>query len=510
GDENDTHIRTLADPHRRVLQRGGVDAFLMSVPKSLGQLNCIRIWHDNSGKGSSSSWFLKYIIIRDLQTMQKFHFISQRWFAVEKDDGKIERALPVASELEKNQFSFVLTKRTYHSVSDGHLWFSIFSRPPSSQFTRVQRCTCCFVLLLVSMFLNIMYYDLSSEAKLAKSTNTSNLSFGSLYITPQQIIIGIVVEFFALIPSLLLVQLFRRLRPRRKQLSPIRQALSKVNAPLQNEKKSRRRARSKKSPFTLPWWFIFVAYGLCIIFVGLSIIFIIARGIEFGDEKTQKWLVSIVSSFFSSILLTQPLKIISLAIFFACFCRKSNYDAEANELLDDTQIGLEADEEYLHAMEKDSSLTRRPMIHVDRLNKTEVLEAREYRLHEIEMWSVIRQISLYICFISVLYVVIYSNRNTSAFYQVNHLRKYFLNSRHEDLDFTKISTIDQYWNWLDNSFIGNLRAQEWYNGDPPRNLTGFIDDKSNRLIGWATMRQLRVKSTLCPKQTAISSVCEED
>ncbi|CAF1690732.1 unnamed protein product, partial [Adineta ricciae] len=42
GDENDTHIRTLADPHRRVLQRGGVDAFLMSVPKSLGQLNCIR------------------------------------------------------------------------------------------------------------------------------------------------------------------------------------------------------------------------------------------------------------------------------------------------------------------------------------------------------------------------------------------------------------------------------------------------------------------------------------
>jgi len=59
----------------------------------LGLLNCIRIWHDNTGQGSSSSWFLKYLIIRDLQTMEKFHFICQRWLAVEKDDGKVSSNL---------------------------------------------------------------------------------------------------------------------------------------------------------------------------------------------------------------------------------------------------------------------------------------------------------------------------------------------------------------------------------------------------------------------------------
>ena len=57
--------------------------------RSLGLLNYLRIWHDNTGQGSSASWFLKYIIIRDLQTMEKFHFICQRWLAVEKDDGKV-------------------------------------------------------------------------------------------------------------------------------------------------------------------------------------------------------------------------------------------------------------------------------------------------------------------------------------------------------------------------------------------------------------------------------------
>ncbi|UJR18997.1 hypothetical protein I4U23_022127 [Adineta vaga] len=501
GDKNDTQIRTFADPHRQILQQGGVDAFLMSVPKSLGLLNCIRIWHDNSGKGSSSSWFLKYLIIRDLQTMEKYYFTCQRWFAVEKDDGKIERILPVASELEKRQFSFVLTKRTYHSISDGHLWFSIFSRPPSQQFTRVQRCTCCFVLLFVSMFLNIMYYDLSNETK---SNNSANLSFGSLYISPQQIIIGIIVELFALIPSLLLIQLFRRLRPRRKHQSPIRQALCKVKPNIENH------VDQQKSSLTFPWWCIFIAYGLCFVFVALSILFIIARGIEFGDEKTQKWLTSILSSFFSSILLTQPLKIVSLAIIFACFCRESNDDKEANELLDDNDIGLEVDEEYLHTIKNKSLFTYRSPNRANRLNETEVIHLRQQRLKQIQMRSIIYEILLYLCFLSFLYVIIYSNRDSNAFFKVNHLRKYFLNSRQIDFDYTKISTINQYWNWLENRFIFNLRAQQWYNGESPRNLSGFMDDKTNRLIGWATMRQLRVRTSLCHQQTFISSTCQHD
>jgi polycystin 1L2 len=103
-----------------------------------------------------------------------------------------------------------------------------------------------------------------------------------------------------------------------------------------------------KSSITFPWWFIFITYGLCLILVGISIFFIIVRGIEFGDLKTQKWLTSSLSGFFSSILLTQPMKILCLAIFFAFFCRKVNDDKEANEHLDDNQLNLDNDEEYLH------------------------------------------------------------------------------------------------------------------------------------------------------------------
>lgn len=57
--------------------------------RSLGQLNFLRIWHDNSGIGSNASWFLKYVVVRDLQTMETSYFIGERWLAVEKDSGEV-------------------------------------------------------------------------------------------------------------------------------------------------------------------------------------------------------------------------------------------------------------------------------------------------------------------------------------------------------------------------------------------------------------------------------------
>lgn len=93
---------------------------------------------------------------------------------------QIKRVLLVAGELEKKEFSYILSKKAYHCMSDDHLCSSIFSRAPSSKFTRVQRCTCCIVLLFISMFLNIMYYDLQKETEM-------NNSIGPLYTKAEQV-----------------------------------------------------------------------------------------------------------------------------------------------------------------------------------------------------------------------------------------------------------------------------------------------------------------------------------
>lgn len=59
--------------------------------------------------------------------------------------------------------------------------------------------------------------------------------------------------------------------------------------------------------------------------------------------------------------------------------------------------------------------------------------------------------------------------------------------------------MNDYWKWLQESFVWNIRAQSWYNGEVPLGLRGFIDDKTNRLVGWPVIRQLRVKPGLFPR-----------
>lgn len=48
-------------------------------------------------------------------------------------------------------FSRIFPAQMRLGFSDWHIWLSVWSRPPSSHFTRVQRLTCC--MLMVTLFL---------------------------------------------------------------------------------------------------------------------------------------------------------------------------------------------------------------------------------------------------------------------------------------------------------------------------------------------------------------------
>ena len=145
----------------------------------------MRVWHDNSGKGDMASWFLKYIIVHDLQTREKFYFLFQNWLAVEKSDGLIDRVLFVAGDKQKTAINYLIQKQAKHNMSDGHLWFSIFARPVHSSFSRLDRVTCCFVLLYLTMLVNIMYYGVAAENK------NNGLTLGPFSFTIEQVFISV-------------------------------------------------------------------------------------------------------------------------------------------------------------------------------------------------------------------------------------------------------------------------------------------------------------------------------
>ena len=148
----------------------------------MGDLNYIKIWHDNSGEGDMASWYLSHIIVHDLQTRQRFYFLCNDWLAVEKSDGRIDRCLFVAGERQKTQIKFLIQKQSKEKLKDNHLWLSIFTRPIQSSFTRLDRVTCCFVLLYITMLINILYYGVVNT-----SNSSSGLKVGYFYVTTEQV-----------------------------------------------------------------------------------------------------------------------------------------------------------------------------------------------------------------------------------------------------------------------------------------------------------------------------------
>lgn len=89
GEFDETTARHLNGGERNILKRGQSDSFLLAVPRPLGNALYMRVWHDNSGSSEYSSWFLNYVVLRDLQSREKFYFVVNKWLAVEEGDGKV-------------------------------------------------------------------------------------------------------------------------------------------------------------------------------------------------------------------------------------------------------------------------------------------------------------------------------------------------------------------------------------------------------------------------------------
>ncbi|CAF1690614.1 unnamed protein product [Adineta ricciae] len=124
-------------------------------------------------------------------------------------------------------------------------------------------------------------------------------------------------------------------------------------------------------------------------------------------------------------------------VVFAFFCQKSHDDQEAMEYLDENELHLERDEEYLHENNLSLVDSRSTIVHA-RLTDAEVASARDRRLKEMQMWSILREALVYLIFFSTLSVLIYSQTQLNSFLQVDHLRKYLCNPRQPDLDYQQV------------------------------------------------------------------------
>ncbi|XP_016338089.1 polycystic kidney disease protein 1-like 2 [Sinocyclocheilus anshuiensis] len=201
--EGQSEPYNLSDPEKPVFERGGVDVFLLSMPFCLGELQNIDISHDNSG--GSPDWYLDRITMQDLQTQEVTHFLCSTWLRGET----CRRTFNSANMNEIASFGNIFQTRTSSGFRDEHIWVSIVDPPRRSPFTRVQRVSCCMSLLLCTMAINIMFWNLPIDEE-----SPVLLKIGSFELTWQEFMVAIESGLFMFPINILIITIFRHIKPR--------------------------------------------------------------------------------------------------------------------------------------------------------------------------------------------------------------------------------------------------------------------------------------------------------
>ncbi|KAF6078991.1 hypothetical protein HJG60_015036 [Phyllostomus discolor] len=578
GLDGESEPRHLSDPEIPVFERGGVDVFLLSTLFPLGELRSLRLWHDNSG--DQPSWYVSRVLVHDLVMDRKWYFLCNSWLSIDVRDCVLDKVFPVATEQDRKQFRHLFFTKTSMGFQDGHIWYSVFSCSAWSNFTRVQRVSCCFSLLLCTMLTSIMFWGVPKDPAEQK------MDLGKIEFTWQEVVIGLESSLLMFPINLLIVQIFRNTRPRvtkeqstrkwdRGSLSPapspqpmenglltpeadtwrlVRSLLKALKVPspasgwdlmdinqllalledviclqnvagqmfweeakerqdpltftpgsvqvkektqclthevgpgdpwknsvyrqclyfqlehleqelrlvgpggfphcqsqawalrqLQTLKRSLRghldtlpppaytsSLRASKPPRGLPWWCVLVGWLLVAATSGVAAFFTMLYGLHYGRTSSLKWLISMAISFVESVFVTQPLKVLGFAAFFALVLKS-----------------VEDEDEF--------------------------------------MAPLLRHLSspVYLGFLWMLLLVAYGQRDPSAYHLNRHLKHSFTQG------FSAVLGFQEFFMWANTTLVRNL-----YGHHP-----GFITDGNSKLVGSAQIRQVRVRENSCPLAT---------
>lgn len=397
GEETRSETLHLFDRYsdKKLFARASINNFLISLPDNLLSPIMIKIWHDNSG--NNPSWYISQVVMRDLESEEKWFFLCNRWLAVDKEDGEVEADIPLASERDLSKFKYKFFTRASKSLSDSHLWLSVVTRPPHSPFTRAQRLSCCVCVLLTAMLAGAMFYQFGE-----KQMDTHK--FGPLRFSLNQLVIGVQSALIVVPLNLLIATIFRNIKISNDKERNSRYA--------QNEGSSPSATNLNKRPGCLPHFFVYIAWSLCILSSLAAGTFIIFYSVQWGKEIANQWLTSALISVIQDIAVMQPIKVIALALFLALILKKPPEEKTAQSFHDST---LSDDQSIKVIAPKGNELTK----------------ARKTGESVVETVSTLAEIVMFLVFGICLFLVVYGNRGYSRYRLTASLENVFKESFEE-------------------------------------------------------------------------------
>ena len=366
---------------RKFFARGSVNIFKVSLPTSLGPLFKVRVWHDNSGE--SPGWFLQDVVVTEVKSRQKWHFIANRWLAVEKADRQVDVEITTSNTKEASRFKNLFYSRASKKLADGHLWISVFARSPQSPFTRTQRFSCCLSVFFLAMVTNAMFYNFGEEPK-------DKFQVGPLSMSLSQVKIGIQSALIALPVNILIVTIFRNVKPRRSM----------------NKSKPGPEQTKEDTSRGLPSCFAYIAWILCILVILSAAFFTVLYSMSWGTNISNEWLASILVSFIQDVVVLQPIQVLLIASLLSVLIRQP--------IKHDPVYG--SPRQKTHCAED---------YKIQPPEETELNTSRRFRIKLQKMLRSVIEISLFFVFILLLFVVCYGNRGTDRYRLTQSIKNVF-------------------------------------------------------------------------------------
>ena len=392
GENGSSGVLPLSKLTKVKFNRGSVITCTLQLPNWLGQLLYLHIWHDNSG--DNPSWNLDHVVIRDTRRDEKWNFMCGEWLAVEREDGRIDKVIYVAGIEEITNYKNLFLSNSADGLYDEHIWISVVAKPPQSSFSRVQRASCCLSVLCCTMITNAMFYD-------DGTVDTSPVFYlGPLKITIRQLMIGIQSSLIIFPVNLVITQLFRKTsssptapsthteekpknqQPKAKPNTFIRRfrrrnsslkyitvdhgssttSLATITSPESskihsskerlittesylNLKKLDTKNHERNLKTHLYRFLYFTAWVLCFVSVFVSAFFTLLYSMQWGQEKSEQWLLSFFVSFVQDAAISQPVKVALFSAMMAFFLKYSMEQKEKNRPLVNTKTRIEDEKE---------------------------------------------------------------------------------------------------------------------------------------------------------------------
>ena len=274
------------------------------------------------------------------------------------------------------------------------------------------------------MLASAMFYEYGPQS----SQDQGTVKIGRLSLNLRQLVIAVESLLVVIPVNLLIVGIFSHARSPIEMQRQVKRNHS-VTGPrhMSIHKVAATRPRRGCS-LTLPHWLMYIAWMLCFLSSVASATFVTFYSLQWGKDISEQWLISIVMSMFLDIFVSEPVKIIVVALLLSHFC-KSDFEEMAqtpSAVLHFDDIKIRESRDNTDNNNGDNNKEEEKEIDIpEPPSKKQLQRARKYRLKELHMYRAIRKIVSYMGYLWIVIIICYGGRSQDSYQLTSSVARTF-------------------------------------------------------------------------------------